>query len=571
MAFSALSWQATRNSHQFAAVVGTVTAWNFGEWAAAIRKRRAPRFEVAPRLVAIALIVLVFAGVASGTFYAMTGEGRAVGLGEEPLWYPHEAVEFAGTPGMPTRYLGYHIGHASLYEYRHGPERKVFADARLEVIGADLFERYEKLKDRIAGNVPGWERELDDMKRPLVLVDHDNSGVGATLLTNPRWRCVWFDPIAALFVHEAYAGVTQAYTVDFAARHFRPEREDDPKGAAALFASAKGLRNYSGDIGQARGRVDLARPMVLLGLDHARRGLEIEPDSAVGWRVLGQLELSRDGPPGGPSPRYRLPFDPVFDLSSARGTYALRRALEASPDDFSALVSLEQAYELRAMHEAALPLLDRLARLRPINPTQAMFQAEIEPHRGELRAALGPEPPTSWENQSELDQAVTALLAAGRAGSAAALLERAYPVETRPWEVSDRLGTLWLHLGEPARARAAWEGAIAPPRPALRKARVALTHLVEGSFDAARQAFREAMSGDPTLFEAAYGLAVLETDAGRAAEALAASRTAVALAPNDIARSASKTLMDLASPYAGPIPATEEGRTAARGALQTST
>ncbi len=34
-AFSYLSLQATRNSHQFAAVVGTVTAWNFGEWAAA--------------------------------------------------------------------------------------------------------------------------------------------------------------------------------------------------------------------------------------------------------------------------------------------------------------------------------------------------------------------------------------------------------------------------------------------------------------------------------------------------------------------------------------------------------
>ena len=158
VAFSALSWQATRNSHQFAAVVGTVTAWNFGEWAAALRKRRAPRFEVAPRLVAIGLIVLLFAGVASGTFYTMTGEGRVVGLGEEPLWYPHGAVEFAGTPGMPTRYLGYHIGHASLYEYRHGPERKVFADARLEVIGADLFERYEKLKDRIGGDGQGWER-----------------------------------------------------------------------------------------------------------------------------------------------------------------------------------------------------------------------------------------------------------------------------------------------------------------------------------------------------------------------------------------------------------------------------
>ena len=41
VAFSWLSLQATRNTHQFAAVVGAVTAWNFGEWAAAIRRPQA--------------------------------------------------------------------------------------------------------------------------------------------------------------------------------------------------------------------------------------------------------------------------------------------------------------------------------------------------------------------------------------------------------------------------------------------------------------------------------------------------------------------------------------------------
>ncbi len=39
-AFSILSLQATRNSHQFAAVVGVVTAWNFGEWGAFLNGRR---------------------------------------------------------------------------------------------------------------------------------------------------------------------------------------------------------------------------------------------------------------------------------------------------------------------------------------------------------------------------------------------------------------------------------------------------------------------------------------------------------------------------------------------------
>ena len=59
VAFCMLSLQATRNSHQFAAVVGAVTAWNFGEWAAAIRRRRITIGEVpsvatnaVPRLVA---------------------------------------------------------------------------------------------------------------------------------------------------------------------------------------------------------------------------------------------------------------------------------------------------------------------------------------------------------------------------------------------------------------------------------------------------------------------------------------------------------------------------------------
>src|SRR6185312_4238720 len=99
-AFSVLSMQATRNSHQFAAVVGTVTAWNLAEWAAAVRRRAwerhgadAPAFRpgagVAPRLVALGAVAGVFAWVATGAFYAAAGEKRTIGLGEEPLWYPH--------------------------------------------------------------------------------------------------------------------------------------------------------------------------------------------------------------------------------------------------------------------------------------------------------------------------------------------------------------------------------------------------------------------------------------------------------------------------------------------------
>src|SRR5262249_14335127 len=136
-AFSYLSLQATRNSHQFAAVVGSVTAWNFGEWAAAVRRRGAAgnrtgsratpaSSALRPRLAAGAAIAGVLVWVGSGWFYEMTGEKRIISLGEEPLWFPHQAARFAGRPEMPVRFLSFHNAHASLFEYYHGPQRKVY-------------------------------------------------------------------------------------------------------------------------------------------------------------------------------------------------------------------------------------------------------------------------------------------------------------------------------------------------------------------------------------------------------------------------------------------------------------
>jgi hypothetical protein len=78
-----------------------------------------------------------------------------------------------------------------------------------------------------------------------------------------------------------------------------------------------------------------------------------------------------------------------------------------------------------------------------------------------------------------------------------------------------------------------------------------VTHLVEGAFDAARQNYKEALAVEPDLFEAWYGLAVLEQDAGRAAEALTAARQAATAASGDVERSAAETIATLVGPYAG--------------------
>jgi tetratricopeptide (TPR) repeat protein len=558
VAFCVLSLQATRNSHQFAAVVGTVTAWNFGEWAAAVRRRRAGRETSTPsassadtpRLIAFGAIALLLLWVGSGQFYRMTGEGRVIGLGEEPLWFPHEAAKFAGKPGMPDRFLSFHNGHASLYEYYHGPERKVYTDPRLEIAGADLFNRYMELEDRLLKNQPGWETELDEMGRPSILVDHEHSsGIGATLMASAHWRCVWFDAIAAVFVHDSYAAIVQKDTVDFAARHFRPAPSVESREISELSALGKAYRNYVSVLAQIRG--NLARPLVWLGLADARRILERDPDSFIGWKVRGQIELNRELVTV-PTSRFSASYDPVHDLSLVRATYALKHALERDPYDFLTVMDLKRAYDFRLMNEAALLVCDRLVALPPKNGLQAQFQAGARLERAEYDRKLGPAPRTTWQNLSELDRIVTEQLATGRAESAAQLLERANPPERASWEVIDRIATLRLHLGEPGRARALWQKATTVPHPAIRDARIGTTYLVEGNFSAARRFYGQSLQAKPDLFEARYSLAILEQDAGDASAASEQARKAMEFAPDAPARTASRTIASDVARFARP-------------------
>ena len=43
------------------------------------------------------------------------------------------------------------------------------------------------------------------MGRPVVLTDHANgNAVGSAILASSNWRCVHFDPIAAVFTHRSY-------------------------------------------------------------------------------------------------------------------------------------------------------------------------------------------------------------------------------------------------------------------------------------------------------------------------------------------------------------------------------
>ncbi len=158
-----------------------------------------------------------------------------------------------------------------------------------------------------------------------------------------------------------------------------------------------------------------------------------------------------------------------------------------------------------------------------------------------------------------LDQIVTKHLATGRVAGAARLLDEASAAAKIAWESADRIATLWLHLGQPARARELWRRASPPARKALRAARIGTSFLAECDYDSARRSYRQALDADPELFEAAYCLAVLEQDAGDARSAHEHATTALETAPDEKGRSAARQILSNVSRFARPGRMKDEG------------
>lgn len=556
VAFGYLGWQATRNSHQYAAVLGTITAWNLGEWAAALQRRRAAlglaRGPAAwPKLAAIGGVAGMIGLVGTGTLYAWAEEGRTIGLGEEPAWFPHEAIRFAGQKGLPPRFLSLHIGHAALYDHAFGPDRKVFADPRLEVLGPEQYGEYVRLQHAMSGDSPrqptDWRARLDRAERPVVLIDHTYfAPAGVTLLADPSWKCLWFGPVAAVFAHDEAARAAGLRPVDFLARHYGLEPAEPARGGAEALSAAKGMSHYALRLSDARGRMDLARPMSLHGLDYARQAREAMPESAEPWSVSCALEISRDPRVMMPNEtRARAPFDPALDLGPARVASFARRALAMKPDDGLTLASVYSLFVGQGMGEAALPLLERLADQPPRTVNQARAAAEFAESLEQLRAKLGRKPDVNVTNGSEVGRTIDRLMTSGWVVSAADLMEREYPAAERDWPTADRLATIRLRLGEPARAREAWKSIPNPPRPAVQQARVAATYYAEDDLERARSAYREAIAADPGLAEAHLGLAMVEMDAGLAGPAAESLSRAIERTPSGATRDRMRQLFEL--------------------------
>ena len=215
--FSHLAWQASRNTNIFALVSGFIACENFadaqGHASNPVKSNPQSGATSGPRWM-IALLACLCLAVVTGFWNEIGEKNKPFRLGESPNWFIHVAAKFAGQPGFPERAFVSNIGHAEVYVYHNGPERKVFMDARLEVCTQKTFELYnEILADMTTGN-PRWQNRFQG-DLPVVILDSRSSRPAINgLLQTPTWRLVFADQTAAVFLPTSTAMKLQLPTAD---------------------------------------------------------------------------------------------------------------------------------------------------------------------------------------------------------------------------------------------------------------------------------------------------------------------------------------------------------------------
>jgi hypothetical protein len=547
-AFAYLALLAMQNWTRFALVAGTVLAWNFGEWAAELVGQQRPGWgsialgRVLPVGLAGGLAAWIALLLADG-YYVHTGEPRHFAYREQPLEFAHDAAIFAGRPGMPDRALIYDVGQAGVYVYHNSPRCKPFIDGRFEMPDRATFETYVKVEQWMGDRDPHWEPAVAAMGDPLLLLEHQHHyPAEALLLTHPRWRCVYYDALASIFVRDNAA--TDFPTIDFAGRHFSdPAAPPVPAAPGAALREQKALFQLAASLPSTSAAAWRWRvPVLLSAVDRARLALDEAPGSADAWATLGGCHWSLDPDLSVPPAAPKDPWAPERNLYLAQATYCYRRAIECQPGYVPAWRYLVRSFQVRNMIDAGVRAEEQLA----LNDPKAADRERAKAAR--QREELAAEPAPAFSHAGELPAAVTRLLQRNRPEAAARLIERAGQ-SAWPWEFADQAAGLFMHLGRPADARRLWEHAADCPSAAVRECRLACTFWVERDFGEADRRFRAARSADPRLAEACWGLAMLHARLGNAGPALEACRAGRALPLNPRQRADLEALEQLVAAY----------------------
>ncbi|HEV3003205.1 MAG TPA: hypothetical protein VGX78_02045, partial [Pirellulales bacterium] len=208
-AFAYLAWQASRNSALFALAGGFALQTNIDELRPTRQPADARRFHPG-RVLLGSILGLLIAAVPTDIFWMLAhGEmPRRFGLREVPYAFAHESARFLARDGMPRHIFAADQGAAAVCIFHDGPERRVFADGRLEVNTHETLQRYLDIWGKLTAHAPDVidklladvEPGLDGTREvPAVLIDIA-SPTSLALFADPRFRPVFFDDVAFVFL-----------------------------------------------------------------------------------------------------------------------------------------------------------------------------------------------------------------------------------------------------------------------------------------------------------------------------------------------------------------------------------
>lgn len=527
-AFAYLGFQAMRNLNFFALTSGVVLSWNFSDWAAQIvEERKSARRTKATvwtlRGALAGLLAVWLAAIGSDAWNERVNPGHRLGAGETAGEFAHAAASFAGREGLPDRAIAFDLGMASLYVYHNGPGKKVFMDPRLEVPSVETFNAYVAIDDSLHGRDNGWRDALEELGRPLVLLDHRGHALGeALLLTEGNWRCIYFDSLASVFVSSRSDVSQREYpAVDIARRHFAGGEKPTADGKHSAKLEGRALIRLGSELcpwpsAAWSWRIPaqwLALDRLALASSSTTRADDMALYGRCYWNMVPDFGVAPPRPAEG--------WHNGTGLRWAQATWRFQQALRLEPQHAASLRSLYDVWRARRMIDAQRTAGLQLLAPEGVGPQQ---RQEIE----KLEQALRPLDRLRLEGHAATQDVVGDLIRQGLAATAAEWARSSNASVSRwEWRILDCLAAAWMHLGRPELARTLWQEAEGAPSEAERFSRLGDTWWVQGELAKAEQYYRRALETNRKYADAHWALAMLYAEQGRAAETRAACRAAL--------------------------------------------
>jgi hypothetical protein len=228
--FAYLTWQMNRNAVLFAIVGGMVLRINIGQWwdlqsaawsQPAKRQKKQKRansqslanYARAFHLGLAILLGALIVSVPTGIYHLLRPSmfHRTFSLGQTQ-WYPHSAAIFLKQPELPDRVYAHHLGLAAVCIYHLTPDKRIFADARLETNLLPVLKAQNEVINRMAmdgdfesilrGEIPGTDSASNSehsgelpaiMLSNMLLMQIPAGPVIYQNLNRRGWRCVYFE------------------------------------------------------------------------------------------------------------------------------------------------------------------------------------------------------------------------------------------------------------------------------------------------------------------------------------------------------------------------------------------